>query len=1235
AQIERLVSAAIVKQLSIGGIAARWQGLHPEVELSDVRIHDAQGRVALSLPAVEAVVGWRSLAFGSLRLHSLAIEQPVLDIRRAKDGRISVAGLELQEDGSGSAFSTWLLAQNEVVVRDARIQWDDELRGAPTLSLAGVTLALRNRGAVHRFALKAQPARELASALDVRGEVRGSDFSSLAEWRGLAFAELEYVDLAAWQPWLDYPIEVNAGKGALRFWVTFDGSRIIEATADVALAKVQTRLGRDLPLLHLDYLRGRIGGSDDGATVKLHGHRFALKSAGGVALPPADFRVTWRRGAEHTRPQGEIDVNTLELAPLARLAGFLPFSDEARTRLSEFGPRGTLNNLKLTWGGDARDLDRFSVKGRFERLGLNAPGGRALVAGLSGSIDANQSAGALQLRSERVSVELPGVLKESRVELDRLAARVNWKRMGERYEARFAEVSVENRELSASVQGSFTTALEGRAGPGTIDLTANIARASARAVYRYIPVLPETVAGYLRTTILAGEASDARLRLRGDLQGFPWADGKSGQFRVSGRFTGGELDYAGGWPRATNLGGEILMEGAQLRVSAARGSVLGVRASNVVAVIPDYVQADPRLSIDLQADGATGEFLRFLRSSPLQANLGAGLEEISATGSGRLQLRLDIPLEHVDRTRVSGAYQLLGNEVAVAASFPPLGQVNGRVEFTESGFVVRNAAARVLGGPVTFSVSTGGNEELAITAQGAADLAAVRAHFDLPMLDRVRGIGTWRGSITLAGSGVEFSLESPLTGVVVDLPIPFGKAATASVPFRLERTTRAAVDWLGRAGVKQLPPGADALRFAYGRAASGLVIRRSEGGKRVLERGALGLNEAAPAPGRSGFAVAGRIAELDLDQWRAVFGGADHGVVPVSDLKLSIDALDVAGRRLNEVQLSATPMQQGWSADLTARELAGRVNWLPQGRGRVVARLMRLSVPDTSPVASASARETASAELPALDVTADDFRLRETRLGRLELVAVNESRDWLIEKLVLRAADSELRADGRWQSRAAQPDVNLEVNLDVSDIGAYLTRLGFPGTVKGGTANLNGRIGWAGAPQSIDYPTLAGELRLSAEKGQFLKAEPGISKLLGILSLQSWITLDFRDTFAEGFSFGSIKASARISKGRLSTEDFVMAGNAALVTMSGVIDLGEETQNLKVNVVPSVGDSVSSGVALFLANPIAGLAAFLAQRILKDPLGKVFATEYVVTGTWSDPKVERARRIEPAPQGGP
>src|SRR4051812_6782650 len=130
-QIVAALSKAIGLPVKIGAIEAGWLGLRPKLSLSDVRIFDAQGREALVLPAVENVVAWRSLVYGRLHLHSLAIDRPRLEVRRGADGAIYIGGMKLSRTQGEGRFTDWILAQEDIQVRNAEIEWRDEKRGAP------------------------------------------------------------------------------------------------------------------------------------------------------------------------------------------------------------------------------------------------------------------------------------------------------------------------------------------------------------------------------------------------------------------------------------------------------------------------------------------------------------------------------------------------------------------------------------------------------------------------------------------------------------------------------------------------------------------------------------------------------------------------------------------------------------------------------------------------------------------------------------------------------------------------------------------------------------------------------------------------------------------------------------------------------------------------------------------------------------------------------------------------
>jgi uncharacterized protein YhdP len=77
----------------------------------------------------------------------------------------------------------------------------------------------------------------------------------------------------------------------------------------------------------------------------------------------------------------------------------------------------------------------------------------------------------------------------------------------------------------------------------------------------------------------------------------------------------------------------------------------------------------------------------------------------------------------------------------------------------------------------------------------------------------------------------------------------------------------------------------------------------------------------------------------------------------------------------------------------------------------------------------------------------------------------------------------------------------------------------------------------------------------------------------------------------------------------------------ARVLMRGETDLKNETQHLTVSVQPELSSTAALGVAVI--NPLAGMATLLANKVLQNPLNKMFSFEYLVTGKWDDPIVAR------------
>jgi len=829
--------------------------------------------------------------------------------------------------------------------------------------------------------------------------------------------------------------------------------------------------------------------------------------------------------------------------------------------------------------------------------------------GLSGNLDANEKSGTLALDSHRVRADFPALFREP-LEMDALTAQMNWKKLGKDLNLNLTSLSLANRHLAGTLFGSYKMTV---GTPGTIDLTGQFTRGDARAVGRYIPLtIGQATRDWLNIALLAGQSNDVRLRLKGNLADFPFADGKRGLFEVAGKVTGGTLEYAPGWPKIENIAVDLLFRNARMEITAHQGNTDGMQISKTRAVIADLLSLDEILEVEGEARGPTGDMIKFIENSPVSAMIDDFTEGMGASGNGNFKLKLAIPLRRNQDSRVAGSYQFVNNRVFLGADFPPLEQVNGRLEFTESAVVIPRITALVLGELATIGGATQQDGSVLINAQGRATAVGMRGLADQQITRNLGGATDWRGMITIRKKQADILLESTLVGLAVNLPAPFGKKATDPVPLRFEKKIT---------GVKQ-----DLLLLNYGKALAAVLSRNHENGKTTIERGSVNLGAAAVLPPQPGIWLSGELALLDLDHWRSLLGqsSAETQLPGFTGLNLKFGAVDAFGKRFNDLRISAKRQEGAWQAKIESRELAGNLRWNPDGRGRLQARLGHLTIPDSAPAKLGVPVETPQEkELPALDIIADSFSARQKKLGKLELLAVQEGEDWRIEKLHINNPDGALQMDGLWQGWRRRPMTNANLHLEAQDLGKLLARLGYPEAVKRGTAKLDGQLSWAGSPHDIDFPSLAGNLKLEAKNGQFLKIEPGAGKLLGLLSLQSLprrLTLDFRDIFSEGFAFDSISGSARINRGVARTDDLRLEGPAAKVRMQGETDLARETQNLKVRVVPQLGEGVSVASA-FLGGPVVGIAALVAQKLLRDPIDQIAAYEYSITGTWDNPNV--------------
>ncbi len=1293
-QLEARATQLLGVPVRIGAIATHSTGMIPSVELTDVQLFDAQGRVALRLPRVLAALSPRSLwRFGFEQLY---VDHPTLNIRRALDGKIYVAGLDFSKNGAANEGATdWFFSQIEFAIHDGSIEWTDELRSAPALALSQVELVVRNQGRRHNLRLDATPPASWGERFSLRGMFQqpllARHSGAWRDWQGRLYGAFTRVDLSELRRYSDIGVDLHQGNGALTAWADVSQGQVVAAVADMALAQVSVTLGSGLQALALQSVHGRLGGSPLVNGFEFSTQALTFDTADGLHWPGGNVSVSYLGAQGKMAAHGEIKADQLDLAALAQIAARLPVDAGVRAALLAYAPKGRLQQIVANWQGPLAALSQYQVKGQVSQLELattaNSPG----IRGANVEFDFNQSSGLASISLVNGALELPTIFDEALIPVTQLSTDAKWQVKGERIAVQLPNLKFSNADAQGEAQikweTSDPTSSKAHARfPGVLDLQGSLSRADGTRVHRYLPlIIKREVREYVREAIQAGSANSVKFKVKGDLNNMPFTDPKQGEFRISAAVQNATFAYVPGklqtrdtlpWPALTQLSGELVFERAQMQVraaSATMGASSGLQVSKVEATIADLKHAT--VSVNAQVHGALAEALGVVNGSPLALMTGQALGRSLASGSADYKLKLTLPIASLNQSTVQGSVTLLGNDIQITSDTPKLTRSRGVVNFSENGFSLVGGQARMLGGDVRLEGGSLGlpatnanaaTPSMLIRASGTASADGLRQAKELGLVARLAqyasGSTTYTAALALRRGEPELSVVSNLQGLGLNLPAPFNKSAEAILPFRLENVLLP----------DSLPPllnapprRQDRLTLELGRVASIMYLRDlSEPEPRVM-RGSIGIGlspqESAPPPD-AGVLANLNLSVFDLDAWQRVLSQVTASSVSSTTpgtlsyfpnrLALRSPELTFGGRKLNNVVVGGSREGLLWRANLDANELNGYLEYRQSsdsGAGRVYARLARLSMAQSAANEVEALLSEQPASIPALDVMVEDFELRGKRLGHLEVEAINlgaeatGAREWRLNKLNLIMPEAVLRASGNWASVNAQGDALgftppksapprrrtvLNFKLDIADSGELLSRFGMPGVVRKGRGKMEGQVAWLGSPINLDYPSMTGAFTVNVEAGQFLKTDPGIAKLLGVLSLQALprrLTLDFRDVFSDGFSFDFLRGDVGIEQGIAKTNNLQMKGVNAAVMMEGQADIAKETQDLKVVVIPEINAGTASLIASAI-NPAVGLGTFLAQWFLRQPLIKSATQEFHIDGSWADPKITKLQR---------
>jgi uncharacterized protein YhdP len=274
-------------------------------------------------------------------------------------------------------------------------------------------------------------------------------------------------------------------------------------------------------------------------------------------------------------------------------------------------------------------------------------------------------------------------------------------------------------------------------------------------------------------------------------------------------------------------------------------------------------------------------------------------------------------------------------------------------------------------------------------------------------------------------------------------------------------------------------------------------------------------------------------------------------------------------------------------------------------------------------------------DIPNLNLVVDQLTLDNVELGAVSVSTTSTPTVFKINECKIKSPEYLLNVQGAWTQKGKKSSTAIQMDLQLSDLGKALARWKRIPAVEAHRGHITFEGQWPAALYDFSLETLSGQLKIMLKQGRITHLDKeteeklGLGKLLSILSLQTIprrLQLDFSDLSEGGYTFDEFKGSFLVKNGVMNTQDSYIDGPVAYASMKGDLDLVHHLYDVDLRVSPYIMASLPIVVTIAggpIAGPIAGIATWVASKLINKGLQQISAYTYKVSGPWTDPVVQQ------------
>ena len=1267
-QIEKIISAELGINATIGSIQTNWEFFRPSFEIRDISFKkdtafdDSLKNKVLHVPTLSGILSWSSLWFGSPRFYHLQSEGISLTAQRDANGLWNIAGMPLSNSSSDTRAMEWILNEKNLSANLLQVKVIDDFEGNSINEFTIEKFSLRNESLQHQIELKAY-VKPTQGILNFSGQFEHKAFSNPSNWRnwvGDFHSDIKKINAANLLKITKLPIKSGSGQIEFDGHIKLNNGIVETSNATLNANQVNIIWANKQPDLHLNKLQIDLSQTNKNNDHLINVNHFIWQFQDNTQelhqISGLNLSIT-PNSAKNSIAKVSINAPEIPLSELSRLIQSIPLPSNVFSPLHKTKPKGLLQEFHLTWHKNSQEYSflnkgrntvEFEVSGILKNLGWQKyneqiPG----VENLSGELKSGLDEGFLIINSPNLSINSDHYFQQNKINLPPTTGKISWKRQDSEWLI-VEDLLLKDASSELKASGSYLTS--NKVGHDVLDLNLQLSKMSATTFLNLVPktIAPSTFE-YLKSTIAGGTLLNSSVVIHGPIDQIPYSKNSSNQFKINVNVIDGvyrpvapNKNDKGEWPYLEKVKLSMQMDKNLLKIEAPTALYKNVVIKDINADM-DISKLPNVLKIKGSASGPLNDFLNYLVTTPVAYKWQSEFKKMGFAGNANLDLQLSQQFGDKENTKLNAQVSLAKNQIRWGNN-PPATISKGSLTINENGLRKADINGNFMGGPLLIKTNPNDENQIDIRADMdstlLAELLAVNGDINTDLNQKILSgkIGI-QGSLLNKNNDNSLNLNLDLKSTSINLPKPFqknaGETLLGNLKLNVLSSSNSFIDWQLKLG--------------------NMIQTVGQTSEDKIHHALVAIGNAKLPTVSNGIHIAFDVDMVDIDKWLHLIGDFEKdnpnfserfktkntnqtSVVPIH-VSGKASTVNLLGSEIVGLNIEASENQGNWSAAIKAKDIEGNVAWQAKNTdlpfGAIRANFKDLKIPQSTSTTSTSVSKripkASIKSLPSIDLSVDNFSFGKMQFGEVKLQGQASLVEWELTQLRTKNKFGEIILKGLWDLPSGNDIGKTKLNFDLqtSDAGEFLSSMDMGEKVMSrGKGSIQGNLNWQGSPVDFNAISLSGDIKLEMKNGSILQVDPGAAKLLGILSLQSLLkfaTLNFDGTLGDsvkaGTPFDEITASGNIRRGNIRSNDFEMKSTLARITSRGIVNLNRETQDLRITIYPRINFGSASLAAFYFVTPIIGITTMIGQYLFSTGINKALQTDLLVQGDWKNPEV--------------